>query len=206
MTLGRSLACFLASASVSLVPILAAAAPAEPCGGSDTPPCVCEIVPLGVTPPEHGFVLGGEYVLMSGHGSGRKGAYDVLDLPPCPTDPCDSASGAGAIRCLAFNGYPCCLDSMTTIRVVPGNKSGSLLDGLRARWQADTDQRSGIRLADYHGNGLRLVNVLVVVEAGSSKRAVVTTGRLARFFLVNLPGRSSDDLTGEFTGYFVSGP
>ena len=91
-------------------------------------------------------------------------------------------------------------------RVMPGSKSGSLLDGLRARWQADTDQRSGIRLAGYHGNGLRLANVLVVVEAGSSERAVVTTGRLARFFLVNLPERSSDDLIGEFAGYYVSGP
>lgn len=206
MTLDRSLNCFLVSAVLSLMPILAAAAPAQPCGGSETAPCVCQILPLGVTPPEQGFVLGGEYVLMSGHGRGRKGACGVLDLPPCPTDPCDSASGAGAIRCLAFNGYPCCLDSMTTIPVVPGNKSGVFLDGLRARWQADTDQRSGIRFADYNGNGLRLANVLVVVEAGPSERAVVTTGQLARFFLGSLPEHSSDDLTGEFAGYFISGP
>jgi len=89
---------------------------------------------------------------------------------------------------------------------MPGNKSGSLLEGLRARWQADTDQRSGIRLADYHGNGRRFVNVLVVVGAGPLERAVVTTGRLARFFLGSLPERSSDDLTGEFAGYYSSGP
>jgi len=206
MTLGRSLACFLVSAVVSLVPILAAAAPGQPCGGTETPPCNCQILPVLVTPLEQGFVVVGDYVLMPGHGGGRKGAGGVLDLPPCPGDPCDSASGAGAIRCQAFMGYPCCLDSMTAIRVMPGNKSGSLLDGLRARWQADTDQRSGIRLGDYHGNGLRLANVLVVVEAGPSERAVVTTGRLARFFLDSLPERSSDDLTGEFVGYYSSGP
>jgi hypothetical protein len=154
-----------------LVPILAAAAPGQPCGGTETPPCNCQILPVLVTPLEQGFVVGGDYVLMPGHGGGRKGAGGVLDLPPCPGDPCDSASGAGAIRC-----------------------------------QADTDQRSGIRLADYHGNGLRLANVLVEVEAGPSERAVVTTGRLARFFLGSLPERSSDDLTGEFAGYHVSGP
>ncbi len=121
MTLGRFLI-------LCLTLFTAGTASALPCSEPSSLPC-CLILPVAVTVPEAGdFIVGcQEYVILSSHGGGDAGTGFVLDLPPCPIGECVSQNGAGALRCLALNGYACRPDSGTMFPVIPGNRSGALL-------------------------------------------------------------------------------
>jgi hypothetical protein len=194
---------FLLIVVMALAPVAVRTVLAQPCGGdANAAAGCCLLLPIGLVPPAGDFLVGcSGYVLESGHGGGHQATCALLDLPPCPSDPCGTTSGADAIRCWAENGYPCCVDLFTAMRVVSGNKGGAFRRGLQARWARDTDQRSGICVTEYNGNGSRLVEVLVVDSFDAHGGVVAQTRRYARFFLVNLPLRPGDDLLGNFVTY-----
>ncbi len=174
---------------------------AQVAAGDTVVPCVCggSSLPIGVVSPPGGFLVGcaHPYVIRAGAGSGRRGTYDLLELPPCPGDPC-GGSGASLLRCRLVAGYACCLDSLDLVPVVTGVKAGPVAQALRERWSRDTDRREGICHADYAGNGSRIVWLAVLGSGpGAPGRERAYRGAAA-FFLTRVPAPASDDLIGEF--------
>lgn len=89
-----------------------------------------------------------------------------------------SVAGAGE--------FACCIHIDQIIQTTPGQNGGAMAQGLRARWDADTDLRANICFSDYRGNGRRVVNAPVIPSLGAGRTAVRVIG-LAAFFLKQRP-------------------
>lgn len=159
----------------------------------------CEkMVPLGAMPPtgQSNFQTGctNRYTLKSGGGgSVAPGNYLAVDFLKCEEGPCAGmpSTGASTFRCLLANGYSCCVRIGQSIQTEPGAMTGPTNQGLRARWGADTDQRSNICYSDYRGNGSRVVNVPIITPIGNGRTQVTVTG-LAAFFMTSSPPGNGD--------------
>ncbi len=155
-------------------------------------PCPA-VTPIGVLPSAGGLVAGcGHTYALSGD---RAGAF-LLDLPSCAA--CASFTGAAELRCRLTQG---CSDPPAigqSVAVLRGHGE-AVVSAMEERFAADTDQRSPMCRADYHGNGSRLVVLPVVASPGA--RGEVTIVSYATFFLVSLPGPGGDHtVLGEFVG------
>jgi len=171
----------------------------------------CErMVPLGCVPlngqPNFQTGCNNSYVLKRGSGNSiSPGNYQALDFPDCDEGACQGmgTTGSATFRCLLANGYGCCIHIGQTLQTETGNMTGPTNQGLLARWNADTDRRSGVCYANYIGNGQRIVNVPVITPIGNGRSQVTVTG-IAAFLLTKLPG-GSGDVTGEFIHMVVPG-
>src|SRR5205085_4789091 len=100
-----------------------------------------------------------KYTLKRGGGNSLSpGNYQAVDFPDCNEGPCAgmNQTGANTFRCLLANGYGCCVKIGQVVQTEPGNMNGPTNQGLQARWDADTDRRSGLCFKDYVGNGSRI--------------------------------------------------
>jgi hypothetical protein len=164
----------------------------------------CNIVPVAAIPSTAGpFLVGcaNIYTLKYGGGTGTNGNYGAIQLPPCNQGVCAgmNPSGAATYRCLLANGYCCCLEVGMQLTPKPGAMSGPTLQGLQARWDADSDQRDGICYQDYTGNGQRVVIVPKTTPLPNGASGTVTLLGFATFFLRERPGNGgSSNVIGEF--------
>jgi hypothetical protein len=82
---------------------------------------------------------------------------------------------------------------------MPGNKVGPFAQGLRDRWNLDTDQREGICYSQYTGNRMRVVTVPIVDDFSVNGKKCVKVVAFAAFFLQSKPtGGGDQNLKGEF--------
>lgn len=171
----------------------------------------CEkMVPLGAVPlnGQQNFQVGcaNSYTLKRGGGNSlAPGNYQALDFPECSEGGCAGmpSTGASTFRCLLANGYGCCIRIGQVIQTEPGAMTGPTNQGLKARWDNDTDRRSGICHSEYVGNGSRIVNVPIITPIGNGRTSVTVTG-LAAFFLTNQPP-GNGDVKAEFIHDVVPG-
>jgi hypothetical protein len=174
-------------AALLLVPVVTLAA----CGGSDPPCPVVPIVPIGVFEPTGGFLPGCASLVSI---VGDESAAVLVQVPDdCPIGRCR----ANDLSCLIADGYPCSTESGTVLGVIRGARAGAVAAGFEQRFALDTDQRSGICAADYHGNGSRMLALPLVTEVG---RAQVRVAGYATFFLREQTSRHL--VTAEFVGRF----
>ena len=159
----------------------------------------CEkMVPLGAVPltGQQNYQVGcaNSYTLKRGGGSSiAPGNYQAIDFPECSEGGCagQPSTGASTFRCLLDHGYGCCVSIGQVVQTEPGTMSGPSFQGLKARFDSDTDRRSGICYSDYRGNGSRVVNVPIITPIGNGRTTVTITG-LAAFFLTNAPSNNGD--------------
>ena len=155
------------------------------------PNAVCgHLFPMGaVQPPAGDFQPGCIHKYALKVDTGTQGNYGLIDYPDCDKGPCAGMNGTGGatLRCLAENGYWCCISELQWVDCEPGNKTGPVRAGLQARWDADSDQRSGICYEDYTGNGNRVVTVPLTGPFPNGRGRVQVLG-FANFFLLNRPG------------------
>jgi hypothetical protein len=171
----------------------------------------CNLWPVAGRPdPGPEFVVGcTEYTLKYPGGSGTTGSYGMLDLSytDCPGDPCEGTGhGSAAYFCYLVNGFHCCIDSNTCIKSQTGVSTGKTVQGIQARFDADTDQRPRIcyfGTDGYHGNGSRLVQVPITgPEMGGGSSRCYVLNRYGKFFLTRIPGKGSEnDIYANFLGY-----
>jgi Flp pilus assembly protein TadG len=174
---------------------------------------VCEgLVPFGPADvPEPGFQVGceNEYRLKIGAPGFKNGNFQLLDYAPCDEGPCagrDLGVGAEEMQCVTENGYGCCVGEQQNLETAPGNRTGPVLTGLRARWDRDTDRREGICYSEYQGNGQRVVLTPIVESFEVEGRSWVKVTSFAAFFLRRLPsGGGHQELHGEFLYHIVPG-
>jgi Flp pilus assembly protein TadG len=159
----------------------------------------CNLWPVAGRPdPGPEFQVGCiEYVLKYGSGSGTQGSYGPLDLTglDCKNPYGCVGAGGAAYRCYLDHGFSCCIDSGTCIPSENGNMTGPTVDGITARFAADTDQRQGVcyfdPVAPYHGNDSRVVTVPIT---GPLVGKCYTVKHYGRFFLTRIPGKGNKDL------------
>jgi Flp pilus assembly protein TadG len=171
----------------------------------------CEkMVPLGAVPlngqPNFQVGCANSYTLKRGGGNSiSPGNYQAVDFPECNEGACAGmgSTGANTFRCLLANGYACCISIGQVIQTEPGAMTGPTNQGLKARWDSDTDRRTGICYSDYVGNGSRVVNVPIITPIGNGRTSVTVTG-LAAFFLTNSPP-GNGDVKAEFIHDVVPG-
>lgn len=146
------------------------------------------------------------YSLKVDAGSGTQGNYQLLDYPPCEEGPCQDVGGGGAeIRCLAENGYGCCLNlGDEYVATQPGNKVGPFRQGMQARFDADTDRRENICFSEYRGNGKRIINVPIVESFDVNGKKLVKIVAFSAFFIKYRP-TGSGDMRGQFVNNIVPG-
>ncbi len=149
------------------------------------------------------------YVLKQSAGAGIMGNYQLLRFPPCPQDSLPgSGSGGSAIRYYTEHGYSCCakIGDVMEVQTKTGNTVGPLRQGLLARWDADTDQRSGICFDDYKGSGERVVIVPIIQSFVVTGTSWVKIDGFAAFFLTDRPANSGQvNITGQFIKYVAPG-
>jgi Flp pilus assembly protein TadG len=169
-----------------------------------------KMLPLGAVPQvgETNFQVGCNHIYTLHLGGGNKispGNYLGLDFPQCNEGACSgmSETGGSTFRCLLANGYGCCVSIGQVLQTEPGAKVGPTNQGLQARWNNDTDRRSGICYSDYVGNGSRVVNVPIISMPANGRTDVTVIG-LAAFFLRNQPP-GNGDVTAEFIHDVVPG-
>src|SRR5687767_13786738 len=85
----RSMSVCLAIAIAQVAPQGLDNAAASPADSVFAGTCEGSVVPFGIILPPGGFEAGCSrvYVLKYGTGSGDRGRYGLLDLPPCPAGP-----------------------------------------------------------------------------------------------------------------------
>ncbi len=172
----------------------------------------CErLAPMAALPPagQGTFRVGCNqpYQLVRGDGSGSNGNWQLLSFPDCPEGQCadmSGATGADYLRCLLENGYACCVSVDERVLTKPGANAGPVIQGLQARWDADTDRRSNICFSEYQGNHMRIVNVPVTRPLGGGRQEVVVTG-FAAFFLHKRPTGPGQPVWAEFVYDVVPG-
>lgn len=111
--------------------------------------------------------------------------------------------GAQTLECLLTNGYGCPINFAETIS--PASSHTAVVSrGIQERIASDSDPRTGICYADYHGNGTRVV-VLPVIDP-TSRRVIVGFRGFGAFFLNDLP--VNGDVHAEFlySVFVASGP
>jgi Flp pilus assembly protein TadG len=116
-------------------------------------------VPIGVHPPDNGFLTGcmNRYGLRLAQNPGHTGNYGWLAFPSCPSTPCiGSPTSPAQIACLTENNWCCELFMGQQVGTSPGVKVRGE-NAIRARFDADTDQRLDICYSEYRGNGKRIV-------------------------------------------------
>jgi Flp pilus assembly protein TadG len=175
----------------------------------------CEkLVPMGAIPPGGGttFQVGcgapNPYTLFQGQGGGAQGNWFAVDFPDCDEGACAGmpSTGANTFRCLLANGYGCCVAVGQRIWTETGQMNGPAVQGLQARWDADSDPRSNICFSDYTGNGSRVVNVPVITPLMGGGKQEVTVLGLAAFFLRSRPtGGPAQPVLAEFIHDVVPG-
>ncbi len=133
------------------------------------PSCGIGAAPLALIEDPAGPYLPGCAYEYTAHPSGTlsiisAGWLGPVQLPPCAEGPCGSISGttgANVLRCLIANDYWCPLRPDTALNVMTGATTGPLTQALQTRWNADTDQRTGICAEMYTGNAQRMVRILI---------------------------------------------
>jgi len=163
--------------------------------------CGSMLAPIGIVAPEGGFRAdcSTPYVLKYGSGNGARGAYGLLDLPPCSAGPCATKGDQDRLECEIESGYGCVPGPDfvgTEMATLPGSKTGPFLRGITNRWYADTDRRPTC-YSQYAGNGSRVLHVVVLEPFSANGRESVRAAGFAAFFIRTLPAKSGDDLVGE---------
>jgi len=166
----------------------------------------CEgLIPMAPTVEPGWFdpTCGVTYDLKEDAGDGQSGNYQLLDFPPCDEGDCGDVQGGGAaaIRCQTEKGYSCCVhegDEFTWSQ--PGNKVGGFRPGMQARWDADSDRRTGICYQEYTGTGQRIVRIPIIQTFDLSGKKIVKIVGFSAFFLTERPqgGGNHATLKGQF--------
>jgi Flp pilus assembly protein TadG len=163
----------------------------------------CGIIPIAAIPPSDWVPQCGQvYELKLDSGQNGGARYGFVRLPDCPNGACAGmpSGGANTFRCLLANGYCCCIQEGDQLRCETGNMDGPFHQGLLDRWNADSDQRTGICYSQYTGNMQRVVELPITTPvAGTGGNCHYTVLALASFFLVEPPRPNPNDgIRGEF--------
>jgi Flp pilus assembly protein TadG len=158
----------------------------------------CGLVPLGVAPPSGQTFQTGcvGYALRRPQVSGTGGRYRALAFPNCDNGPCAgmASTGSSTYQCLFANGYCCSIREGDLVDTQPTLYDAPTSSAVNARFDSDTDQRSGLCHTQYQGNGRRVIVVPVTTRSRAGTRVTVTG--FAAFFLQSRP--SSGTIQGEF--------
>jgi hypothetical protein len=192
----------LAVAWIHLTPQDPSSVSASPADSVFSGICEGSVLPFGIILPPGGFEAGCSrvYVLKHGTGSGDRGRYGLLDLPPCPAGPCANPGGQERLSCELLHGNYCCTGDDFVgheVETLAGSKTGPYLKALTERFWSDTDHDENQCYSSYAGNGQRVLRVIALAPIGMDQKSFRVAG-FARFFMRERPDRGSDDLVGEF--------
>lgn len=148
------------------------------------------------------------YLLTLGPGSSNTGNFQLLDFPECPENNF-TGGGGSAVREYTEKGWNCCLDMSSTVTVdtKPGLTGGPLVQGLKARWIADSDTRENICYQQYTGNQSRVFLCPIIKDFQVNGKSEVEIVKFAAFFLVDKPSGSlvNTGIRGQFIDYVAPG-
>jgi len=176
---------------------------------------VCEgLAPFAPEQPPYGDFAkscDSTYTLKLGAGQSLQGNFQLLDYPDCAENDSIPNGGAAEIKYFIINGWDCCfkIGDLVEVDTAPGNKVGPVQQGLQARFNADTDRRSGICYAQYNGNQSRVFLCPIIKDFNVNGKKQVQILKFAAFFLRDAPpppgNLANQGLKAQFIDYVAPG-